>query len=111
MSNSGSCTPMISNPYLWYRLYHFLLSGKVRMQLMHVYSQKSIITTLPRRPAILRGGELIHVFTGIPGPGASRGPGSAPGLDVAVFGPPPASGNSGCGTGNSGALTCSVISS
>src|SRR5437763_5873205 len=111
MSNSGSCTPMISNPYLWYRSYHLLLSGKVRIQLMQVYSQKSIITTLPRRPARLRGGELIHVVAGTFGKGASRGPGSAPGLEVGAFGPPPAGANSGCGTGNSGALTCSVISS
>src|SRR6266700_3267337 len=111
MSNSGSCTPMISNPYLWYRSYHFLLSGKVRIQLMQVYSQKSVMTTLPRRPAMLKGGELIHVVEGILGIEASRDPGSTPGLEVGAFGLPPIGANSGCGTGNSGALTCSVISS
>jgi len=90
-----------------------LLSGKVRIQLMHVYSQKSIITTLPRRPAMLKGGELIHVVAGILEIEASRGSGSAPGLDVEVFGLPPVGWNSdsGTGTGNSGAFTCSVISS
>src|SRR3989442_5179494 len=64
MSNSGSCTPMISNPYLRYRSYHFLFWAKVRMQLMQVYSQKSIRTTLPRRPATVKDGELIHATGG-----------------------------------------------
>src|SRR2546426_5657066 len=81
------------------------------MQLMHVYSQKSIITTLPRRAVMVKGCELIHVVAGLLGMGASGGPSSAPGLDAGVFGLPPVGGNSGSATGNSGALTCRAISS
>src|SRR5579875_225571 len=62
MLNSGSCTPIKTNPSPRQRSYHFLLSARVRMQLMQVYSQKSIITTLPRNCSMVRGRELIQVM-------------------------------------------------
>src|SRR3989442_15395676 len=106
MSNSGSCTPMISNPYLRYRSYHFLFWAKVRMQLMQVYSQKSIRTTLPRRPATVKDGELIHATggalgmagSGIEGGGPGSPGGSRPGPAIGrerTCSPPPAETSSG----------------
>src|SRR5690348_14691559 len=63
---------MISNPYFLYREYHSLFCGNVRMQLMQVYSQKSIITTLPRSGSNVSGGELIHVVPETLNPGTGK---------------------------------------
>src|SRR2546427_12845497 len=89
------------------------------MQLMQVYSQKSIRTTLPRRPATVKDGELIHatggalgmavlgIEEGLPGPPVRPGPGPAIAGETTR---PPGRANSRSGDGNSGALTCMNVS-
>src|SRR6266571_8438421 len=59
-SNSGACTPMTTNPSGAYTRFHALTYGAVRIQLTHVYSQKSTSTTFPRNASALSGGELTH---------------------------------------------------
>src|SRR5687768_9619623 len=60
-SNSGECTPITTNPSAEYLFAHARTDGSVRSQLIHVYVQKSMSTTFPRRLAAVSGGVLIHV--------------------------------------------------
>ena len=87
------------------------------MQLMQVYSQKSIRTTFPRRPDIVRGEELIQTTRGpiAPTSGAVSDPGWGGRIPAA---PPCAEGGGiegdeekerGIGLGNSGARSCILI--
>src|SRR6478672_215142 len=59
-SNSGACTPMTTNPKGAYARFQAFTYGAVRIQLTHVYSQKSTSTTFPRNRSVVSGGELIH---------------------------------------------------
>src|ERR1035441_269578 len=60
-ANSGVLTPTTTSPLLWYVWYHFSTYGMLRMQLIQEYVQKSTSTTLPFRPAMVRGGLLIQL--------------------------------------------------
>src|SRR3989344_7985671 len=51
---------MITRPLSAYFSCHAFMCGSVRMQLMQLYVQKSINTTLPFRLCMLRGAEFIH---------------------------------------------------
>src|SRR3989344_1698470 len=51
---------MITRPLSAYFSCHAFMCGSVRMQLMQLYVQKSISTTLPFRLCMLRGAEFIH---------------------------------------------------
>src|SRR5262245_49416241 len=59
-SNSGACTPTTTSPEGAYRRCQAFTYGEVRIQLTHVYSQKSTSTTLPRNASGASGGELTH---------------------------------------------------
>src|SRR5262249_53089142 len=59
-SNSGACTPMTTSPKGAYKRFQAFTYGEVRIQLTHVYSQKSTSTTFPRNPSEMSGGELTH---------------------------------------------------
>ena len=61
--NSGECTPTIVSPALRYVRSHAVRCGSVRMQLMHVYVQKSISTTRPRSEASVSGLLLSQLVT------------------------------------------------
>src|SRR2546428_11912584 len=89
------------------------------MQLMQVYSQKSIRTTLPRRPATGKDGELIHarggafgmavsgIEEGVPSPPMRPAPGPAIAGETTW---PPGRAKSSSADGNSGALKCTTVS-
>src|SRR5262245_64156760 len=59
-SNSGAWTPMTTSPSGAYARFHTFTYGDVRIQLTHVYSQKSTSTTFPCNPSGVSGGELTH---------------------------------------------------
>src|SRR5215813_15258579 len=61
-SNSGACTPITTRPNGAYKEFQAFTYGAVRIQLTHVYSQKSTSTTLPRSASAVSGGELTHRF-------------------------------------------------
>src|SRR3954451_20540101 len=56
--NSGVCTPMTTNTCSLYRAAQARTYGTVRSQLINVYVQKSMRTTLPCSAAAVSGGEL-----------------------------------------------------
>src|SRR5213593_1955710 len=58
--NSGVCTPMTTNPASLYFAAQLLTYGIGRSELIHVYVQKSISTTLPRSAFAFSGLELSH---------------------------------------------------
>ena len=53
--NSGVCMPSITSPSSRYRSSQARTYGSVRIQLMHVYVQKSTTTTRPWRSDIVEG--------------------------------------------------------
>src|SRR6185312_719077 len=84
-ANSGACTPITTRPWSLYLSYHARTYGSVRRQLTHEYVQKSITTTLPRRPAAVSGGELSHsTAPSSDGSVPSIGGGNAPSFAVAT---------------------------
>src|SRR3954447_11627321 len=59
-SNSGAWTPITTRPRDGYSRFHALTYGAVRIQLTHVYSQKSTSTTFPRNASGVSGGEFTQ---------------------------------------------------
>src|SRR5262245_5427757 len=58
--NSGACTPTTTKPKGAYKELQAFTYGAVRIQLTHVYSQKSTSTTFPRNASPVSDGELTH---------------------------------------------------
>src|SRR5215472_4091054 len=56
--NSGVCTPITTSPASLYFVAQLFTYGIGRSELIHVYVQKFISTTLPRRDFALSGPEL-----------------------------------------------------
>src|SRR4026207_410451 len=59
-SHSGAGRPMTTSPKGAYTRFQAFTYGEVRIQLTHVYSQKSTSTTFPRNPSEVSGGELTQ---------------------------------------------------